>query len=160
MATEAQLQRKGAWNTPPDQQPPAPKPDHQPHFPSPKELERLLLTAKDKERQEMLRKAIASLDETSAAAAQVVHPSFRSTLMEESVRLWCCVLVSLMRWQCSDAPFHRYMADVQRGRRSLAFRGRQGHAAIERAAPPPPVLWPACPRPRGASIPAWPFFST
>ena len=56
--------------------------------------------------------------------------------------------------------FHRYMADVQRGRRSLAFGGRQGHAAVERAAPPPPVLWPACPRPRGASIPAWPFFST
>ena len=91
MATEVELQRKGAYlasfcdisagslhSTPRDALP---------HT----ELERLLLTAKDKERQEMLRKAIASLDETSAAAAQVVHPSFRSTLMEESVREvpWC-----------------------------------------------------------------------
>ena len=53
-----------------------------------KELERLLQTAKDKDRQELLKNAIASLVEASAASESLssIRPALRSSLHDDLVR--------------------------------------------------------------------------
>lgn len=56
-----------------------------------KELERLLQTAKDKDRQELLKSAIASLDDVSAAANEsfsAIHPALRSSLHDDMVCIY------------------------------------------------------------------------
>ena len=52
-----------------------------------KELERLLQTAKDKDRQELLKNAIASLNEVSAGGDSLssIHPAMRSSLQDDLV---------------------------------------------------------------------------
>ena len=56
-----------------------------------KELERLLQTAKDKDRQELLRSAIASLDDVSFAPNESfssIHPALRSSLHDDLVCIY------------------------------------------------------------------------